>query len=1508
MSANVESAATTEIYRIASEPQRYTFQTKGTIKTVDTTFTDHTFETTSEAPTVATTVSVPNESKSHGIFTSVLKIPLRPSRHSSEQPNDQPSVINAKQREILKRSVNLSENIRPQSSHSPRLGKWREKRHEEENLEVYGSSQRFGLFKLYEPPDGLLSSGCNCPVDIVALHGIDGTPFKTWTWSDVESSKKAPDAFWLQDFLPEVFPGSRIYTFGYNAKIFLSKGTGNITTFATDLLENLLDIRTKREQQRRPLIFICHSMGGLVVKRALSIANTNVKRFGNIRAATSDILFIATPHRGSKEAAFLAKLAGVFHGSLTTTGLSRFRGGIRADLIKDLIQDEKAVKTITKEFIPMTDGSIRFYSFIEDLTMAPLNTRVVDDFSGTMGLDSEIVIHMDGKDHRSIARFKSRTCPSYGKVLAKLKVAVDEATRPANDIIRTEDLPCLQTLAFSTMTTRKIEADVAHPKTCNWVLEHPSFTTWLNASHGLLWLKGHPGTGKSTIMAYVHRYLLSQRTSKTIRLDFFFTGRGEPLQKMTLGMFRSLLHQIYKESSTARELIYEAYKLKNDSQDSSTKHTWQWQVDELRALFTRVVKQVAAKNEVTLFIDALDEAILPTGDKAAMELVKYFYDLNDLTFEERDGAMRGVRICISCRHYPVVGSLGPGLEIRVEDENALDLRRYIQDSLRLGVTGWDDESPVITGEIVDAICKKAAGVFQWAVLRVPKIIKSLNDGELEFDEVVEVIAGESNELFSLYDAILKNDVSVTLRARALLFLTWVCLAERPLSLTEISFALACDDKTWSQDCCELGAKGFVKTNSQMEKLVMSLSGGLAVVMHTGPTNRVQFVHETVNDFLRFSGLASMVFMTEGFTLTSENVLGAGQTRLSRCCLNYLLIDNILDALNAWVKWNEPIPKFLEYATINLFVHTAKAETHGHFQRPLARFLLSSQKTLDHWHKTMKKLDEIEYGIVRRNAKRHRSDLYVKSSELIHIAIVYNVQTAVGELLESKDHINKQDKDGKTPLHLAADRGFVHLTTLLLSLGATPNLLDNRSATPLDIAIGKNHSDLIKLLLQHGAGVEEDGRFGNGALQAAANKGNNAVLGALLDAGAGINAWSKSEGTALQQASFMARLDTVKYLLERGADVNIKGASFFGTALQAAMIIMDFKVIELLVENGADINARGGEYETVLQAAVSSPECRDNSFQVIRYLLSKGADVKVEGGDYGSALQAAVKHDSEELVELLISHGADVNTDGGREGSALLIAAARGQKRMVDLLLGHGARTTNAGGASDNLLQAAIVSGNKELVTHVLGLGIDVNIPGGIYGSALLTAIIKAPHLASMLIAKGANVDPVASEFGSPLYAAVQAKQHTLIKLLLEYGANPNVEYDTATVQPFVTCLQRAAYNDDISTSRLLLDYRADVNTGVYGMGMNSTAMIVAARYGRKEILKLLLEKGGSLNELDGIFGKDHNAPLIAAAESGHREIVEFLLNRGNHMGDVNDGVEDVMRKVRGGRRLAAPHY
>jgi hypothetical protein len=75
-------------------------------------------------------------------------------------------------------------------------------------------------------------------LDIVALHGITGDAYDTWTH---ENGK-----FWLQDFLPKELPGARIFSFGYPAEVFCSLGTGDLDSFARSLLEDL-----KRERRRK---------------------------------------------------------------------------------------------------------------------------------------------------------------------------------------------------------------------------------------------------------------------------------------------------------------------------------------------------------------------------------------------------------------------------------------------------------------------------------------------------------------------------------------------------------------------------------------------------------------------------------------------------------------------------------------------------------------------------------------------------------------------------------------------------------------------------------------------------------------------------------------------------------------------------------------------------------------------------------------------------------------------------------------------------------------------------------------------------------------------------------------------------------------------------------------------------------------------------------------------------------------------------------------------------------
>ena len=75
---------------------------------------------------------------------------------------------------------------------------------------------------------------------IVAVHGLCGDPYDTWT--DVPSNK-----LWLKDFLPSQVPNIRIMSFGYDSSVAFSKSVITLDGIAADLL-NRLDIeRDTRE-------------------------------------------------------------------------------------------------------------------------------------------------------------------------------------------------------------------------------------------------------------------------------------------------------------------------------------------------------------------------------------------------------------------------------------------------------------------------------------------------------------------------------------------------------------------------------------------------------------------------------------------------------------------------------------------------------------------------------------------------------------------------------------------------------------------------------------------------------------------------------------------------------------------------------------------------------------------------------------------------------------------------------------------------------------------------------------------------------------------------------------------------------------------------------------------------------------------------------------------------------------------------------------------------------------
>jgi protein SERAC1 len=96
-------------------------------------------------------------------------------------------------------------------------------------------------------------------IDLVAIHGLGGHYNNTWTDANTKQN-------WLRDFFPEQIPQVRIMSWGYNSSVFGSPAVGDITSFAQALLNDLKGYR-QNELEKRPLIFVCHSLGGVVFKR-----------------------------------------------------------------------------------------------------------------------------------------------------------------------------------------------------------------------------------------------------------------------------------------------------------------------------------------------------------------------------------------------------------------------------------------------------------------------------------------------------------------------------------------------------------------------------------------------------------------------------------------------------------------------------------------------------------------------------------------------------------------------------------------------------------------------------------------------------------------------------------------------------------------------------------------------------------------------------------------------------------------------------------------------------------------------------------------------------------------------------------------------------------------------------------------------------------------------------------------------------------------------------------------
>ncbi|KAJ4365588.1 hypothetical protein N0V83_008208 [Neocucurbitaria cava] len=270
-----------------------------------------------------------------------------------------------------------------------------------------------------DEPTGLveLYRGENPIVDIVAVHGLNGHPFNTWT---TRKTKK----FWLQDsdLLPKSLSRARVLTFGYNATVAALLGktsSDRIMQHAHTLVAELVADRELEDASQRPIIFICHSLGGIVVKRALAYSASRtsklVHHLHSVFVSTYAVLFLGTPQNGSGKAS-LASTGSRMINALTPSKIV----DTESQLADALHPGSEVLQNITDMFAPlMKNFRIYFFWEQEKTNLGTTLSYIVEETSAAPILDNTERAGLPYV-HADMAKFESRNSPGYRLVVAAL--------------------------------------------------------------------------------------------------------------------------------------------------------------------------------------------------------------------------------------------------------------------------------------------------------------------------------------------------------------------------------------------------------------------------------------------------------------------------------------------------------------------------------------------------------------------------------------------------------------------------------------------------------------------------------------------------------------------------------------------------------------------------------------------------------------------------------------------------------------------------------------------------------------------------------------------------------------------------------------------------------------------------------------------------------------------------------------------------------------------------------
>ncbi|RYC96552.1 hypothetical protein BFJ63_vAg914 [Fusarium oxysporum f. sp. narcissi] len=786
----------------------------------------------------------------------------------------------------------------------------------------------------------------------------------------------------------------------------------------------------------------------------------------------------------------------------------------------------------------------------------------------------------------------------------------------------------LKSLEFPSIADSKIGHGSGDLSKSQWLVQEALFTKW-RTSNGLLWLRGSEGSGKSTLMKQA---LESCQGPSSIHLTYSFFPSGDET-RTRLGLFKSLLRQLVPQAPEAFKGIKDRFEKIQSC--LPPKQQVAWNAQELFDELIKVLPKILRTQSVSIYADGLNYSEGETAPKLVQDFSKL---VEKSQIPTKDPATtHGLRIIFSSTPYPMKDPF-PRLCIQVDEKNGPSLRRYLEAQLsnidlntqRL-VSTKADSSFISARLIVNHI--KLCGPGQSSLVQQP----SPTPAPISFllGAYFQDMAHQgSNGLLSLFK--------------------WCCLSSGPLSLPDLRVALALD---------ALPKFGSIKELSQMEYFtrfgsdesfqswIKTTSWGLLEAVTVGGQKVVKPMHDSMSDFFTSKGLDILSYKAQTAGTTTSPLQQAHHS-IATCLLRYLAI------LSKEPRWEsmtrtDPTLRLAGYAGASWSYHITSAG----LGKPEASKIL---KILG-WpsDQILNVLVKLGLGGLQGTLWTHLFAIYGHAHLLsvairkagndvldvqdrqkrtpLHLAALHGHSTVSKQLLKSGAKTNGQAVSGDTALHFAVLQG--HQSIMKYLLERDPNLItvaDGQSHTPLFSAVFRGSSSAVRLLLDRRADLRALDTYGNSVLHHAVNTEKSSVIKLLLDSGSDVNRQNAQGRTPLHLAIVGDHSSAVKALLERCSRTDI--ADNLGRrALHEAVLSGNKTCTQLLLKHRVAVDARDNDGQTALVYAIQG---RHGS--LLKLLLEGGTDINARDKYGFTMIMVAVQASDEKLTRILLEKNPDLD--------------------------------------------------------------------------------------------------------------------------------------------------------------------------------------------------------------------------------------------------------------------------